>query len=131
MDAPNATTRHLSQLSIANVFCHGNPSRENKWILHQLMRCAAHRRAATHRRAENALMHYGAKSFAHLSASIISIIWVPNFNNASAYLDMLCAMPSAHYQGSRELRDIQKISLFEKDYVVMKSKLTLWGHWRQ
>ena len=63
-------------------------------------------------------MHYGAKSFAHLSASIISIIWVPNFNNASAYLDMLCAMPSAHYQGSRELRDIQKISLFEKDYVV-------------
>jgi hypothetical protein len=27
-------------------------------------------------------------------------------------------MPSAHYQGSRELRDIQKISLFEKDYVV-------------
>ena len=54
-------------------------------------------------------MHYGAKSFAHLSASIISIIWVPNFNNASAYLDMLCAMPSAHYQGSRELRDIHKL----------------------
>ena len=50
--AAAAAACHLSQLSIANVFCHGNPSRENKWILHQLMR------------AER--MHYGAKSFAHL-----------------------------------------------------------------
>ena len=65
--------------------------------------------AMRRRRAAAVRMHYGAKSFAHLSASIISIIWVPNFNNASAYLDMLCAMPSAHYQGSRELRDIHKL----------------------
>ena len=73
-------------------------------------------------------MHYGAKSFAHLSASIISIIWVPNFNNASAYLDMLCAMPSAHYQGSRELRDIHKlISHFEKDYVVYEIETKFLG----
>ena len=84
-------------------------------------------RAPRRCRAEAALMHYGAKSFAHLSASIISIIWVPNFNNASAYLDMLCAMPSAHYQGSRELRDIQKISLFEKDYVVYEIETNLLG----
>ena len=75
-------------------------------------------------------MHYGAKSFAHLSASIISIIWVPNFNNASAYLDMLCAMPSAHYQGSRELRDIHKlyvVSRFEKDYVVYEIETKFLG----